>query len=926
MTRQPLPLLLALGCCTPISAFALGMGQIQVQSALNQILEAEIPLLVANPGELNGLTARLAPAQVFAQRGIERLALLSDLMFDIQTGSDGRSVIRVTSKRPIREPLLNFLVQLNGRSQQQIREFAVLLDMPVAVTRQRPAMAGLRGQLSAAESVGGGDTPTITHHGTATYGPVRSGETLWNLAARVRPDTSISVPRMMEALLQANPRAFWKPNVHGLKAGVTLRIPSAQEVDPVRFSEQRSRQLASQLPPTVAAATTAPRAPAAAPPAATPATSRQPRLRLLPPETAGPPAAPSRSPAATEPTLAGPFQIKLKNNRPELQLAGLDEARNRLSSLTTSATGPTEPTAAVPPSPPEPPPSPLAVPPPTTVPASPPVATVTEPPPTTIPSATEQPSVAEQPPAAEQTPVRLPFQEATPPGMGPAPAAILPAPVASTPPPSVLPPDSKPSLPSPPPPKPESLAAVSPPSQLPVAPLATPPVLTPSPATETGGWLSDIRLWLLGLIVALIGLLAVVWLRWRGQPEAGAAEPLAIDKALPVAALSEETALLSARPKRVRESVRPRSPRPVPSPLERADLLIAVGNFQEAEKVVRQACAEQPENPALSAKLLDIHFATHNADAFAKEAEKLSGLLKDKTNSLWVKATQQGRELCPRHELFSGVPKQPLDTDLMPTRTVVTTRLPSDSVPPPAKEPISQPPFDGLEWELAEHTGPVKSAPPTASPPLEEKQLTLDTFARLNWQLSDAEPPTVASKPVEDEPSSPLLAENTLAKLDWQLPDMEPPTLASNSTIERAGNLGPRQQEPEPDKGFQFNGVVPLADEVESAASLAGTDRPNRPAFNKPVTVKRDDELTELFKQFDITPEELGSVSSPPADTHAPISADYVETKLDLALAYVDMDDAVGARSLLEEVSREGNEQQKRRAVEIAAKLGEQLS
>jgi pilus assembly protein FimV len=916
MTRQPLPLLLALGCCTPISAFALGMGQIQVHSALNQILEADIPLLVANQGELNGLTARLAPASVFAQRGIERLALLSDLMFNIQTGSDGRSVIQVTSKQPVREPLLNFLVQLNGRGQQQIREFAVLLDMPVAVTRQRPALPGSRGQPRAEEPTGGTAAPTITHRGTATYGPVPSGETLWNVAARLRPDASISVPRMMDALLRVNPRAFWKPNVHGLRAGATLRIPSAQEVDPVRFSEQRSQQLASQPPPAVAVATAAPRVPAAAPPAATPAAPRQPRLRLLLPETEGPPAAPSRPPAATGPALAGPFQIKLKNNRPELQLAGLDEARNRLSSLTAPPTGPTEPAPAAPSSPPAPPASPLAVPPPTTVPAPPPVATVAEPPPTRVP------------PAAQQPPVRLPFQEAAPPGMGgPAPSATLPAPAAGTLPLPVLPPpDSTPSLPSQPPPKPEPLAAVPPPSRLPVAPPATAPVTTTPPAVpaaETGGWLGDIRLWLLGLIAVLIGLLSVVWLRWRGRSEAtGAAEPLAIDTALPAEALSEETALMTSRPKRVREGVRPRPSRAVPSPLERADLLIAVGNFEEAEKVVRQARDEQPENAALSAKLLDIHFATRNADAFAKDAEKLSNLLKDETNSLWVKAAQQGRELCPGHELFSGVSRRPLDADLIPTRTVVTSRSPTDSVPAAAKEPISKLPFGGLELELAERTGPVKSTPPTPPPPpVEEKEVTLDTFARLNWQLSDAEPPTVASKPVEGEPLSPLPAENTLARLDSQLPDMEPPTLASTPPVKKAAGLAPRQEEPPLDKGFQFDGVAPPAGKVEPPASLAGADRPSRPAFGKGGAGQRDDELAELFKQFDITPKESGSVS-PPVGTRASVSADYVETKLDLALAYLDMDDAVGARSLLEEVLREGNEQQKRRAAEITTKLG----
>ncbi|MFZ1642218.1 MAG: FimV/HubP family polar landmark protein, partial [Candidatus Contendobacter sp.] len=51
-------------------------------------------------------------------------------------------------------------------------------------------------------------------------------------------------------------------------------------------------------------------------------------------------------------------------------------------------------------------------------------------------------------------------------------------------------------------------------------------------------------------------------------------------------------------------------------------------------------------------------------------------------------------------------------------------------------------------------------------------------------------------------------------------------------------------------------------------------------------------------------------------------TADYVETKLDLASAYMDMGDDVGARSLLEEVLREGDATQKERARGVLNKLG----
>lgn len=62
--------------------------------------------------------------------------------------------------------------------------------------------------------------------------------------------------------------------------------------------------------------------------------------------------------------------------------------------------------------------------------------------------------------------------------------------------------------------------------------------------------------------------------------------------------------------------------------------------------------------------------------------------------------------------------------------------------------------------------------------------------------------------------------------------------------------------------------------------------------------------------------EKIGGVSVTGMD-----NADYVETKLDLASAYLDMGDQVGARSLLEEVLQEGNVQQRERAGEFLKKL-----
>ena len=76
-TRILLRLFLLVGLIAPVCAFALGVGQIEVRSALNQTFEAELPLITSNPAELTGLTVRIPRQEEFDRVGVERLELLS---------------------------------------------------------------------------------------------------------------------------------------------------------------------------------------------------------------------------------------------------------------------------------------------------------------------------------------------------------------------------------------------------------------------------------------------------------------------------------------------------------------------------------------------------------------------------------------------------------------------------------------------------------------------------------------------------------------------------------------------------------------------------------------------------------------------------------------------------------------------------------
>ncbi|MFJ2689713.1 FimV family protein [Pseudomonas sp. NPDC087336] len=110
---------------------ALGLGEITLHSALNQPLRADIAL-VGTAGLAEGeLSVRLATADEFMRAGVERVFFLNDLTFTPILRGD-RSLIRVSSKKPVKEPYLDFLVQLDQPNGRLLREYTVLIDPPGA--------------------------------------------------------------------------------------------------------------------------------------------------------------------------------------------------------------------------------------------------------------------------------------------------------------------------------------------------------------------------------------------------------------------------------------------------------------------------------------------------------------------------------------------------------------------------------------------------------------------------------------------------------------------------------------------------------------------------------------------------------------------------------------------------------------------------
>jgi len=110
---------------------ALGLGQLQVKSGLNQPLVAEIPIFAAMPGELDNLNVRLASPEAFERVGLTRPGYLTaNLSFSVGKNARGQNVVLVTSSGKFVEPFLSFLIEADWGRGSVTKEYTALIDPP----------------------------------------------------------------------------------------------------------------------------------------------------------------------------------------------------------------------------------------------------------------------------------------------------------------------------------------------------------------------------------------------------------------------------------------------------------------------------------------------------------------------------------------------------------------------------------------------------------------------------------------------------------------------------------------------------------------------------------------------------------------------------------------------------------------------------
>ncbi len=914
---------------SPIGVYALGLGDIDTKSALNESFKANIQLLSVAPGEIDGIRAELASPSDFAKAGLERPFLLSKLRFNPVELDDGKYVIRVSTRGPVREPFLNFLVEVNWPKGRLLREFTVLLDPPVTTGRKPPpiqvAAVPVRELMPSPPPI----VPAPVHRpppaqvSAGDYGPVPRGATLWGIA-RDMAVPGATTEQVLMALYRANPHAFAKNDINNLLAGVALRLPGREEILSTSPRQARSEFRGQTVH-------------------GSDATVRPPRRTVHPDQLqiATAPAEPTTQPSEGEGVAVrgGDFEqvktdlmmvretsestrqetedlrsrirelesqlgdirqlLKLKSN----QLAQLQGDPQPLGSMAEDALdseiGEEEAFA--------PPVEPIRIEEAPAVPVEPVIeqagaetelASPMEPQLEDVETGDtprepeqEQEPVIEPEPTVQET---VEVQEIT------APVPFEP-PVAETITPAEPPvvqeqprPAPKPSLPP--------LAKAEPVGLGSMDDLLEDPTML---AAGGGG-----AIVLLGLVWWLMRRRRVVESEYQEDVLSTPIESSTIE-------LEEEGERETAsRPESGEETsfISDFSPSDIDAlqeetgevdPAAEADVYIAYGRYQQAESLISQALEKAPGRLDLKMKLLEIYFTTRNVSAFTGMAKQMrDDGVEQGDPQLWARVQSMGRELAPGHDMFGGES----ELDDLPIAADSEVSLVNDGELASDSEDLANLDLDlDLDTEMSELSdsseggvsdflgsdmGSMLEPPP---PPIGHDASEPSPLAD---SLSD-------SAAVGKEDSDFTLDLDTLDDMNLGDLDLDLDDVSTHKDEAKAVET----KEPELSLQLPEEALYPVADFAQE---------------EEDVPVISMDELESVEIQ-DVSESEVlfeGDEEAPLVDMLGVGGRDEeIDTKLDLAKAYAEMGDAEGAREILDEVLEEGSDKQKSQAGELKAKL-----
>lgn len=940
-----------MGLITPVGANALGVGEIRLHSALNQVLDADIPLIASSGEADSGIRVNLASPGAFAKAGLDRPYYLSGLRFTpVKKGN--QVVVKVTSRDVIREPFLNFLVEVNWPQGRMLREFTVLLDPPATfktpaspsvsvpvtgsttVTRSRypvdaPSNYGFKSVNKAANRPAAPSPSQPPSHVRS-----RRNDTLWGVASRANRGRGVSQEQMMIALYEANPDAFYKKNVNALKAGHRLKVPSADELKKytrrealAEFNRQNAawRGKTDSTPArTVADSKTSK---SAAAPTSTKSASGTSGLKLVSPakgETVSGKVSSSTGKASgagadlalemAETVSQENDELRERMKLVEQQLAKMQELLalkdKQLAALAAKNTGGAEPrvvdleqqgtettesatVAADPVSAPDAGVSSAA--------GAAPVSEAAEILPVAEPATETSQPVVES--VEADTQIDVAADESAPTELASEVveeiSAITPAETAEgvvTQPEAGPVPDLSEAVPA----NPVTASSDS----------ATSPA--PAVADDSGaasadepGFLAEMLdqpyyIAAAGGVVFLFALIGWMMIRRRNNIAMVEAESI-LSAEESVREVAEENAGADVNPGSNADEIGVVAESSflsefTPSdfdaletehddvdPVSEADVYLAYGRYQQAEDLIRNAIENYPDRDECKLKLLEIHYATEDKDSFASYAGELVSM-KTENPDFWAKVMEMGREICPQNALFAEQGGSSFGPDITDDAGMIEGTESVDLEQQSA-------PFEHIDDSIADD-----------SP--QEQEANFGFNVEIPGESDGDEDTRAAAGQFESEAVVQTLdldgAEDSAMGQEIEFPGV---SVDDSSVIE--DDTGDAPAEGLTGTVGEETGVMDFNMSTEAAAVES----------SEPVSVEHENTLDFDMDFGSAGAVDSGAQSEPSEPTDVDVydltDMDEIETKLDLAKAYVEMDDQDSARDILSEILDQGTDEQK---------------
>ena len=225
----------------PVSALALGLGRLTVDSALGQPLSARVELTAAQKDEIDTLQARVAEPSVYRDNNVQYPPSVARARVSVEQGPNNSYYLKVATPQALNEPFIDLIVEVNWATGRVVRNYTFLLDPPgagemQAIEPRAPVRAAERAPVRRGAESGAGARAGA---GDNTY-TVKRGDTLSKIAKEYKP-ADVTLEQMLVALFRSNESAFDSKNMNRLRSGQILTIPPADQ--PALVGQNEAKQV-----------------------------------------------------------------------------------------------------------------------------------------------------------------------------------------------------------------------------------------------------------------------------------------------------------------------------------------------------------------------------------------------------------------------------------------------------------------------------------------------------------------------------------------------------------------------------------------------------------------------------------------------------------------------------------------------------------